>query len=227
MDGIKSSKTTGKKKDDRTRNWTFVVYPESAPKNWREIIDELRIQWIESPLHDRDINADGELKKPHWHVLLMFEGNKSFEQIQELTESVHAPVPQKVASVKGLVRYMAHLDNPEKVQYDRTAIIGHGGADVAEYLRPTSSSRYQLIAEMMDFVKEQNIFEMEDLLYYARTERFDDWFPLLCDNSAYIMSALLKSRRNRAEAPVQIVRVDEQGTVIDDTKDGGNGDKVQ
>lgn len=226
MDGIKSSKTTGKR-DERIRNWTFVLYPESAPVDWRDILDEEHIAWIESPLHDQDINADGEPKKPHWHILLLYEGKKSYEQIKEITDKLNATIPQKAASVKGLVRYMAHLDNPEKVQYDRTAIIGHGGADVAEYLRPTSSSRYQLIAEMMDFVKEQNIFEMEDLLYYARTERFDDWFPLLCDNSAYIMSALLKSRRNRAEAPVQIVRVDEQGTVIDDTKDGGNGDKVQ
>lgn len=185
-------------KDDRTRNWTFVAYPESVPQNWRDILDEQHIQWIESPLHDRDLNADGETKKAHWHILVMFEGNKSFEQIKELTEQIHATIPQKCASVKGLVRYMAHLDNPEKVQYDRGTIIGHGGVDVAEYLRPTSSSRYQLIGEMMDFVRDNDIVELEDLAYYARIERFDDWFPLLCDNSAYIMGEFIRSRRNRA-----------------------------
>ncbi|EMW5946733.1 replication protein, partial [Enterococcus faecium] len=26
--------TSRKTKDERTRNWTFVVYPESAPENW-------------------------------------------------------------------------------------------------------------------------------------------------------------------------------------------------
>jgi len=30
-------------------------------------------------------------------------------------------------------------------------------------------------------------------------ERFDDWFPLLCDNSAYIMDSYIKSNRHRAE----------------------------
>lgn len=71
-----------KAKDNRTRNWTFVVYPESAPDNWREIIDEYRTPWIESPLHDKDVNPDGELKKPHWHVMMMFPTNKSYDQIR-------------------------------------------------------------------------------------------------------------------------------------------------
>lgn len=202
-------------KDERTRNWTFVVYPESAPKNWRELIDEQHIQWVESPLHDNDMNEDGSTKKPHWHILLMFEGNKSFEQIKELTDKLNCPIPQKVASAKGLVRYMAHMDNPDKVQYDKSLIIGHGGADVAELLKPTSSTRYQLIGEMMDFVKEKNIVEMKDLLYYARVERFDDWFPLLCDNSAYIMNALIKSNRHSTENPPRVVKVDENGEVIE------------
>lgn len=38
------------------RDWAFVVYPESAPENWREILDETRMRWIESPLHDKDFN---------------------------------------------------------------------------------------------------------------------------------------------------------------------------
>ncbi|MDF9661329.1 Rep family protein, partial [Bacillus cereus] len=43
-------------KDERTRNWTFIVYPESTPENWREIINDLHTPWIESPLHDKDVN---------------------------------------------------------------------------------------------------------------------------------------------------------------------------
>ena len=41
---------------------TFVVYPESAPENWRTILDETFMRWVESPLHDKDVNADGEIK---------------------------------------------------------------------------------------------------------------------------------------------------------------------
>lgn len=185
-------------KDERTRNWTFVVYPDSAPQNWREIIDEDHIQWIESPLHDQDKDANDEMKKAHWHVLLMYGGLKSYKQIEELTQRINATIPQKCASTKGLVRYMVHMDNPEKFQYSRSEIIGHGGADVAEYLKATGASRYLLIREMMDYVKENHVTEMNELIYYAMAERFDDWFPLLCDNSAYIMNALIKSNRHSA-----------------------------
>ena len=89
------------KRAGRTRNWTCVVYPESAPNNWRDFIDELHIEWVESPLHDRDFNADGEPKKPHWHVILLYDCVKTFEQVKGLTDKLNAPIPQKCGGVKG------------------------------------------------------------------------------------------------------------------------------
>ena len=186
-----------KTKDNRIRNWSFILYPESAVENWRDKLDELHIEWVESPLHDKDLNADNQPKKPHWHILLMFDGMKSYEQILEICESIGATIPQRVHSTKGLVRYMAHLDNPDKVQYDIAKIIGHGGADVAQLLKPTTSARYTLIKEMSDFVRVHDISYFDELLYYAMDERFDDWFPLLCDNSAFIMSAVIKAAHQR------------------------------
>ena len=205
-----------KSRDDRTRNWAFIVYPESAPQNWRDILDELHIQWVESPLHDKDDNADGEQKKEHWHILLLFEGNKSYEQVKEITDKLNATIPIKAMSAKGLVRYMVHLDNPEKHQYDRALIVGHGGVDVAEYLKPTSSTRYQLIGEMMSYVKENLVIELRVLLDYAMTERFDDWFPLLCDNSAYIMGEYIKSCRHGGNQKPTTILIDrETGEIIE------------
>lgn len=186
-----------KSKDTRTRNWSIILYPDSAPENWRDVIDEMHIEWIESPLHDKDLNATGEAKKAHWHILLMFGGVKSYEQVRELTDILNCPSPQKCHNSKALVRYMAHLDNPEKVQYDVNAIRGHGGVDIAEMLRPSSSERYALIKEMIVFIKDNNILEFQDLMDYASEQRFDDWFPLLCDNSAFVIGNYIKSCRHR------------------------------
>lgn len=195
MAGNKSSGN----KSSRTRNWTVVVYPESAPENWREYMDELQIEWVESPLHEFDTNATGELKKAHWHLLLMFGGVKTYEQVCEVIAPLNCPVPQKCLSAKGCVRYMAHLDNPEKHQYSVSDIIAHGGVDLAELLRPSSSERYAYIREMLIFVKENGITEFKELLDYAYAERFDDWFPLLCDNSAYVVGQYIKSNRHSLE----------------------------
>ena len=198
MAGNKSSGN----KASRTRNWNIILYPDSVPDNWREYIDELQIEWVESPLHDCDTNADGEVKKSHWHVLLFFGGVKTYEQVKELVDPLGGPSPQKCLSAKGSVRYMAHLDNPEKFQYQVSDIKAHGGVDLAELLRPSSSERYAIIREMCEYVRDNGITEFQDLMDYAMAERFDTWFPLLCDNSAYVVGQYIKSQRHRF-APIK------------------------
>lgn len=72
----------------RTRNFATVVYKESAPENWQEILSGFFVPVFVSPYHDKDINADGTPKKPHWHVLIMFEGVKTVEQVTKLFEQI-------------------------------------------------------------------------------------------------------------------------------------------
>ena len=193
MAGNKSSGN----KDSRTRNWTFVLYEDSAPDNWREILDDLHIEWIESHWHDKDVNADGLPKKKNKHIALLFGGVKSYEQVKEVSDKLNSPIPQRCHNVKSMVRYMAHLDNPEKAQYSVSDIKAHGGVDLAELLRPSSSERYTLLREMIDYVRSAGVTEFQDLVDYASSERFDDWFPLLCDNSSYFIGQYIKSQRHR------------------------------
>lgn len=192
-----AEKKSSQRTDTRTRTWTFVLYEDSSPENWVDILDEEHIEWIESPWHDKDINANGEKKKKHKHILLLFQGKKSYEQIKDITDKLNAPIPQRCHNAKSMVRYMAHLDNPEKAQYCSSDIKGHGGVDVAEMLRPCSSERYTLIKEMMSFCRENRVIEFQDLLDYAMEERFDDWFPLLCDSCSYVLGQYIKSQRHR------------------------------
>lgn len=201
-----------KTKETRTRNWTVVVYPDSAPDNWRALIDSWHIEWVESPLHDEDINADGEPKKAHWHILLMFSSVKSYDQVLELCQELNCPIPKQVHNTKSIVRYMAHLDNPEKAQYDVSDIKAHGGVDVADLLKPNSGERYTYIREMQQWCNDNGIVEFCDLLNYASSERFDDWFPLLCDSCAYVMGQFLKSKRHSSAHCVEDGKVYDSST---------------
>lgn len=192
----------------RTRNWTIVIYPESAPDNWRDLIEKEHIEWVESPLHDKDLDATGELKKPHWHILLMFGGVKTFEQVLEFVKPLNCPIPIKVHNTKSLVRYMAHLDNPDKAQYSRRDIIAHGGVELQDLLSPGAHERYEHINNMFDYIKDNHIVEVQDLIDYARFERSQDWFPLLCDNSLFIVSQYIKSQRHRGQQSSNVVNLD-------------------
>ena len=200
-----------REKDTRTRTWTVVLYPESAPENWRNIIDDMHIEWVESPLHDIDVNATGEVKKAHWHILLMFGGVKSYEQVKELTDSLNAPIPERCHNAKAMVRYMAHLDNPDKAQYSINDIQPHGGVDLADLLRPSSSERHTIIDEMLTYVQDNSIIEIQDLMDYARMYERDRWWPLICDNSCYVVGQYIKSKRHRQQIKVN----PDTGEVID------------
>lgn len=199
-----SAKKSSSNKETRTRNWTIVVYPESAPENWREMLEDMHLEWVESPLHDKDINANGEIKKPHWHILLLFNGVKTYEQVKEISDMLNAPIPERCHNARGMVRYMAHLDNPEKAQYKTSDIKAHGGVDVSELLRPSSSERYTLIKEMMQYIKDNKVIEFQDLMDYAMENEFDTWFPLLCDNSAFVVGQYIKSQRHRTMPKINI-----------------------
>ena len=69
MENVEKAETKSK----RFLSWTCVVYPgESLPEKWKEILGELMIPWAISPVHDQDVNANGEKKKAHRHLLLAF-----------------------------------------------------------------------------------------------------------------------------------------------------------
>lgn len=192
-----AGKETSGNKETRTKTWTIVLYPESCPNNWRELLDNYHIEWVESPLHENDNNPTGELKKAHWHILLAFGTLKSYEQVKEITDSLNGPIPQKCHNAKALVRYMAHLDNPDKTQYKITDIVAHGGVDLAELLKPSSSERYTIISDMLLYIRTNKIVEFQDIMDYAIENEFERWFPLLCDNSAYIVGQYIRSQRHR------------------------------
>ena len=191
----------------RGRNWTIIVYPDSAPDDWRDQLDQLHIQWIESPLHDKDTNPDGTVKKAHWHVLLLFEGNKSYQQVKDITAKLNTVNPQRVESARGMVRYMVHLDNPEKYQYDVKDIKAHGGADIDSLMKPTTTNRLQTLKEIIAYIHDNQVTNFMDLLMYA-IQNNDDWFNIMADyNTLFITKAIdaewQKSKAKPATQPTQ------------------------
>lgn len=132
---------------------------------------------------------------------MYFNGKKSYEQVKAISDSVNSPRPEPVADIRGMCRYLIHRDNPEKFQYDFKDIITHQGMDVADYFGASKIERYQAIAEMMDFIEVNNITEFTQFSAYCRRERFDDWFPLVCDNCAFVIDMQIRSQRHGMRSP--------------------------
>lgn len=177
----------------RFRNFATVVYPDSdnTPEDWLSVLQDWKTPVLVSPFHDQDVNVTGEPKKPHYHVLIMFEGMKSQDQVRELFDQVGGVGLETVNSLRGYARYLCHLDNPDKHQYFPADVLAFGGCDYIDMIG-LPSDRYEVIGEMIDFCEAERIVSYATLLVYARHNR-QDWFRILCDSGTLVMKEYLKS----------------------------------
>lgn len=196
---MKNTKKSPKSNRVESRNWVFVLYPESMPADWLDIL--VGVRGVLSPLHDKDTNPDGTMKKAHYHLLLTFDGNKSNIQMEELAKQLNCPSPQVCKSVRAQVRYFIHLDNPEKFQYFKQDFRSIGGFDLESYLAKSLSEKAEeerlFVADMLKIIQDYEILEYEDLLLYVMQERAED-YQLFRSNS-FVFVNLLKSRRHRRQ----------------------------
>ncbi|WP_235805203.1 Rep family protein, partial [Loigolactobacillus coryniformis] len=56
---------------DKARYFTFLLYPESIPTDWKRRLELIGVPIAISPLHDKDkSNVEGQIyKKAHYHVV--------------------------------------------------------------------------------------------------------------------------------------------------------------
>ena len=188
-----------KNKIVRTRNWATIIYPESAAENWIEILKRQCVPALISPLHDKDIiekNSGDEdincFKKPHYHVVIMFQNVKTEKQAEEIFKKINGVGVEIVHCLKSYASYLCHLNDPDKAQYSISDVIACAGADYYSIIS-MPSNKYEVISEMIDFCIEQNVISYAELLCYSKEER-PDWFRLLCDSATVTIVQFLKSR---------------------------------
>ena len=190
-----------KKKDERKRylSWSCIIYPESMPENWKDLLGDLMIPWACSPLHDQDKEPDGTPKKPHYHLLLSFRSVKTYDQVKEFTDTLHAPPPQPCKDTRGQVRYFLHLDSPHKAQYERKDITAGGGFDIENALQATATEEEDILDEMCDFIETNWITEFCTFNSYVRREK-KEWRLMLRKNCFYITQIIKSQRHMEKEA---------------------------
>lgn len=176
----------------RTRSYVSIGYPESLKENWIEILTESHISCVISPLHNMDTDENGNVKKEHYHILILFDGPKTFEQAQSIFDSIGATKCQPVNSIRGQARYLCHLDNLDKYPYDTGNVVCLNGADYYSLIElPTN--KYQAIREMIEFINYNKIYSFSDFFEYCSLYN-ENWFRSLCDNSAFIVKEYLKAK---------------------------------
>lgn len=184
-------------KDIKKRFWAFVGYPESLPADWIEQLILKGIPFSVSPLHDKDTNPDGTPKKPHYHIILMYNGPTTYNNVKNnITDFLGQPIPIPLESPIGMFRYFTHQDNPEKYQYNKNDITNYNGFDISLIL--TNSDIKNCMINIQQFIRDNNIIEYSDLLDFLLDNNLIDlWF--VASNHTILFNTYLTSLRNKTK----------------------------
>lgn len=177
------------------RNWAFVIYPESLPENYEDIIINTGLPMAISPLHDKDINADGTEKKAHYHVLCYYESPTTKESVKKnITDKLNGTIPIKLESIKGMYRYHLHLDNPEKYQYKDSDRKFYNGFDIKRVDNLTYTEIAQTLKQIQRFIIENKIIEYSDLLDILLDNDLIEMWDV-ARNHTILLNTYISSRR--------------------------------
>ena len=179
----------------KKRNWTFVLYPESAPTDWVERLKISGLMAAISPLHDKDINPTGEPKKAHYHVLLVYSGPTTYNAVAKFTASLNATIPQALESVRGMYRYFSHKDNPEKYQYDEAEIRTVNGFNIADLVELTKSEVNEIKSNILKMIRQLDVREYSDLIDILVDNELLTEYDVAVSNT-FFFNTYITSRRN-------------------------------
>ncbi len=187
----------------KKRNWGGVVYPESAPDDWKEILKLKGISFAVSPLHDKDVNPTGELKKAHYHIILSFTGPTTDKTVKQIMDELNQPLPIPLESVRGYYRYFTHQDNPEKYQYDKREIELYNGFDVTDVIN--SFEVFQSLKEIQILILENDIYEYSDLLDYLMENDFMELWNVATTHTLFL-NTYITSKRHKYQKKLAELR---------------------
>ena len=191
--------TNKKYEYEKGRDWTFIVYPESAQENWREILDETHLRWIESPLHDKDLSdVEGQkYKKPHYHVIYVSKNPVTADSVRikikrALGDNSVALVQIIRTSIENTYLYLTHesKDAIEKKKhvYDKTDITLLSNFDIDRYITLDVEEKDDMLNEVCDLIDEYDIANMRELRRFVKLYGAEHGLP-----SIKIINSVLRS----------------------------------
>lgn len=138
----------------KKRNWQFVLYPDSAPENWREKLELYGVPCAVSPIHDMDVNKDGEVKKAHYHIILTYKHPTTLNNVKAFVEALTTTkYAEPIQDILGAFEYLWHKNDPEKAQYKQEDVITYNGFKIPREKKDTD----ECVVCLFEFIRDNQI----------------------------------------------------------------------
>lgn len=151
----------------RDRKFAAVLYPED--ETHAACIEKLKCCGYNfvALLHDKDVYEDGDqkgqLKKPHWHVVIKFK-NAVWNTSVAKELGIEPNYLQQCKNLDGAILYLVHYGHDDKHQYDHEAAFGPLAIKLASLLADDDESTramniYDIIRNSPGIVSYTEVFE--------------------------------------------------------------------
>lgn len=139
-------------------------------------------------LHDKDTLENGELKKPHYHVVIHFKNARYKKAIAKYLGIEENYITG--CDLKAQLRYLVHYDNEDKYQYDLEEVEGTLKKLFLNYIEVNKKNMSIEIKDIIKGIEENKIITIKDLMLWGCDNGYID---IILKNS-YIFSKMLERR---------------------------------
>ena len=164
--------------------------------------------WIR---HDKDLNDDGEYKKPHYHFVLKLKNACTISALSKnsfIPENLIEPIKK---SLNGALKYLIHFQLDDKYQYSAEEVQSNSIKLKEKFMKLVTEqiSEVQKVITIQDYIEKKTSYvSWSELGKFAQENDFWDAFRR---NLTYF-DKLLNSHNGRVNA----IRYHHGGNYLDD-----------
>lgn len=154
-------------------DFAFLLYPESAPADWRLKLELLGVPIAISPLHDKDLKKDKTgYKKEHYHCLYRANNNVTADSVRKklqrcLGREALSKVQQIETNMENAYLYLTHESKDaiakKKHVYDKKDIIHLNNFDIERYIVIDTETKAEVLKVLLQLIRLNGIPNIIDL----------------------------------------------------------------
>jgi len=173
---------------DKSRYFTFLLYPESIPEDWKSKLELIGVPIAVSPLHDKDKSTvpGQDFKKPHYHVVYVAKNPVTADSVrykikQLLGDQSIAKVQIVIRSMTSMYLYLTHESKDaiekKKHKYNKQDITLINYFDIDRYITLDVEDKDDMLNDVCDLIDDYNLANMRELRRFLKAHGLEYGMP--------------------------------------------------
>lgn len=164
----------------KARYFTFLLYPESIPSDWKDKLELIGVPLAISPLHDKDKSdiAGQTFKKAHYHVIYVAKNPVTAESVRlkikrVLGDKSIALVQIVSTSMENMYLYLTHESKDaiakNKHVYLKKDIVLLNNFDIERYITLDAEEKDFILDVVCNLIDEHALANVLELKRFVRS----------------------------------------------------------